>query len=514
MIQRALATLLCLVGAAAIALGIASATAWRADDVLVADAQAAPGTTMLVTDPGVLDLAADSVTVTARADGGVVIVLGRAADVDAWVGGDAHTRVTGLAEWHVLATADVEAEPEPEPTDEPTASPTPAEGETAAPDPGITPTPAATETPAAPADGAAAEGAEGADAEGTGSGEPAETAAPDPSGSDLWIEEVSGTGEAELEWTAQDGRWSVLVAAVGDDPEPPAVSLAWPQVVTTPWLWPGVVVGSLLVLGGLAWWTLMLLAGRRAKRRAAVRPAVAVAAPVPVGASASGTVAAEAPLTRRQLRELEEQRSRGARTSRTGLTERFPVLVPGPRRDTGPAPDETAQRETEPSSRASAQAEATGDRPAGRRALRAAAANAPVTPATGPAPAAPVPSPTPGGPVPVSSPAAQAPAAAEQPEKRDRRFGFRARRRSDEAAPAAPAPAAPVETPTVQPVVPAATQWTPAASADAWRRAWGLPATGEQNPAPEEPGQAGAAAPPTPPDQSGEPPLRRRRDNR
>ena len=35
MIQRALATLLCLVGVAAITLGVASATVWRADDVLV-----------------------------------------------------------------------------------------------------------------------------------------------------------------------------------------------------------------------------------------------------------------------------------------------------------------------------------------------------------------------------------------------------------------------------------------------------------------------------------------------
>lgn len=488
MIQRALATLLCLMGAAAIALGIASATAWRADDVLVADAQAAPGTTMLVTDPGVLDLAADSVTVTARADGGVVIALGRAEDVDAWVGGDAHTRVTGLAKWHVLATADVEAEPEPEPTDEPAASPTPADGETAAPDPAATPTPDATETPAAPADG---EAAEGADAEGTGSDEPAETAAPDPSGSDLWIAEVSGTGEAEFEWTAQDGRWSVLVAALGDDPEPPAVSLAWPQVVTTPWLWPGVIVGSLLVLGGLAWWTLMLLAGRRAKRRGAATPAVAVAAPVPVGASAAVAAVAEAPMTRRQLRELEEQqRSRGARASRAGLTERFPVLVPGPRRDEGAGPDRTGPQDAEPPARASARDEPTGDRPTGRRALRAAAAT-PVAPAAAAAPAA----------------------APEQPEKRDRRFGLRSRHRSDDAGQATPAPAVPVEEPVVEPVVPAATQWTPAASADAWRRAWGLPAAGDQTAPSAQPDPTAAPAP-TPPDQPGEPPLRRRRDHR
>ena len=105
MLHRVLASLLCVLGAAALALGIASATAWRADDVLVADAVAADGTTMIVTEPGVLDLAADQVTVTATVPrGDVVVALGRSGDVDAWVGTDAHTRVTGLSAWHHLAT--------------------------------------------------------------------------------------------------------------------------------------------------------------------------------------------------------------------------------------------------------------------------------------------------------------------------------------------------------------------------------------------------------------------------
>lgn len=502
MIQRALATLLCLMGAAAIALGIASATAWRADDVLVADAQAAPGTTMVVTDPGVLDLAADSVTVTANSDAEVVIALGRAEDVDAWVGGDAHTRVTGLAKWHVLATDDVEAEPEPEPTAEPTAEPTPADGATAAPDAAATPAP--TETPADPADGAPAEGTdpEATDDDTATSDEPVETTAPDPSGSDLWVGEVSGRGEAELEWTAQDGRWSVLVASVGDDAGPPAVSLAWPQVVTTPWLWPGVIVGSLLVLGGLAWWTLLLLAGRRGTRRATAAPVVPVAVPEPVGATA-GSAGSPAPLTRRQLRELEEQqRTRGARASRSGVAEHFPVLIPGPQRDVGPG-----AKQPEPPVAGAAPHDVAGQ-PAGRRSRREAAHSAAVPPST-----------------------TSADTSAPQ-EARDRRFGFRARRRADEAHTPMPAQAAPVAPPAVEPAVPAATQWTPVASADAWRRAWGLPASGDQSAQPGPPAQAGQAvppgqpaqpgrplqtgpvAPPTTPDQPGEPPLRRRRDNR
>src|SRR5665648_409418 len=108
LLHRALASLLCALGAAALGLGIASATVWRPSDTLVAQAQGAPGTSLLVTDPGVLDLAADEVTVRASATSGtVVIALGRSADVDAWVGDDAYTRVTGLAGWHVLATEKV-----------------------------------------------------------------------------------------------------------------------------------------------------------------------------------------------------------------------------------------------------------------------------------------------------------------------------------------------------------------------------------------------------------------------
>lgn len=461
MIQRALATLLCLTGAAAGALGIASATAWRADDILVARTEAAPGTTMLVTEPGVLDLAAETVTVRATADSRVVIALGRAEDVDAWVGGDAHTRVTGLAEWHVLATADVEAEPAPTaaPGDEAAAEPGTEPGAEAGADAGAEAAPA--ETPAAPADGAT----DGTTAEdGAEAAEPVVPMAPDPSGSDLWIAQVAADDEVEFEWTAREGRWSVLVAAVGEDAGPPAVSLAWPQVVTTPWLWPGVVVGSLLLLGGLAWWTRILLAGRRAARRPAVRPRAAAAAPTPADLPAPAPNAPTAPMTRRQLRELEEQRARGGRAARAGLGERFPGIVPGPGR-TDTRGDDVPTRDTR------------GDVPTAAGAAR-----------TAPAP--------------------------EGREARARWFGVRSGRRSEEA------PGGPVVTPTVEPpavpeeVVPAATPWTPAASADAWRRAWGLPAASDQPDQPAQPAQPGHVAPLAPPDRPGEPPLRRRRDNR
>src|SRR5699024_3606912 len=81
----------------------------------------APGaTTLLVTDPGVLELVADTVTVRATGpqDSRIVAIVGREADVRAWVGTDPHARVTGLADAATLRT-------EPgQPVEPPVATPT------------------------------------------------------------------------------------------------------------------------------------------------------------------------------------------------------------------------------------------------------------------------------------------------------------------------------------------------------------------------------------------------------
>ncbi|WP_046527809.1 hypothetical protein [Cellulomonas sp. FA1] len=129
MLKRLVIAFVGLVGAVVIALGVASATLWRADDVLVADLRAdAP---IVVTEPGVLELAASEVTVRVEADGPVVLAVGRDTDVDGWVGDDAHQRVTGLAGWHELAAEDVAAPaPEATPEDEATLEgEAPADGE-------------------------------------------------------------------------------------------------------------------------------------------------------------------------------------------------------------------------------------------------------------------------------------------------------------------------------------------------------------------------------------------------
>jgi hypothetical protein len=206
-LQRLIAALLGVLGIAAIGLGVASATVWRADDPLVATAAPGGDSRTLVTDPGVLELAGDPVTVTVRAEGSpVVLAVGRDTDVTAWVGADPYARVTGLSGWHTLATT----------AGEPPAAATPQ---------------ASAEPAPSPSAGATAE----------------ETAvqAADPTGSDMWVLEAGGDGSATLDWPAQDGRWSLIAVSLGETA--PTLDLSWPQTVTTPWLWPGVALGVLLL---------------------------------------------------------------------------------------------------------------------------------------------------------------------------------------------------------------------------------------------------------------------------
>ncbi|WNB84942.1 hypothetical protein [Cellulomonas sp. ATA003] len=280
MLQRLIAALLGVLGLIAIGLAIASATVWRGDDTLTATARAADGSTLITTAPGVLEMGDPPVTIRATADDDakVVLAIGRDSDVAGWIGADAHTVITGLRDWHTFATDDVapsaeapDAQDAPEedtseeaPTDETPAGEAPAEEAPAEVAPAEEAP--AEEAPAeeAPADGAATDGAP-TDADATD----ATTQAPDPDGSDLWIEQVTGEGSAEMVWEPQDGRWTLLVASAGEGAGPPTIELSWPRTVTTPWLVPGVVGGAVLLLLAL----LLALRARRSRRRATT-PAV------------------------------------------------------------------------------------------------------------------------------------------------------------------------------------------------------------------------------------------------
>jgi len=274
--KRVITTAVGVAGLVVVGLGVASATAWRADDVLVASTTASSH--VVVTDPGVLELGGDPATVRVTAADGaeVVVVVGRDTDVDGWVGDDDYTRVTGLASWRELAT--VPGEPGPSSS---TSAPSPdaSSSPDGSPDASPAPTDAASADPTtAPADDAAS----------------APTQA-SPAGNDNWVAQAIGEdGTAELVWPAQGGRWSLL--AVSRGAAEPTLEISWPRVVTTPWLWPCVVAGSLLVLvaGGLL---LREWQGGRPGTWEAVHSGA-----VPV-------VDTSRPLTRRQLREAAQAAS-------------------------------------------------------------------------------------------------------------------------------------------------------------------------------------------------------------
>ncbi|PVU83667.1 hypothetical protein DDP54_12430 [Cellulomonas sp. WB94] len=343
MLQRLIAAVLGVLGLLAIGLGVASSTVWRGDDILVATAS--PDAHLVVADPGVLELAGDPVTVTVHAanDTPVVIAVGRDTDVAGWVGTDAHAQVTGLAGWHALRTEAVAAQ-----------APTPAASTGTEP---ATTEPAATD----PSASAMADAAAGAT-----------TAVADPSGSDLWVAQATGNGTATLTWSAQPGRWSLLVASLGEPS--PVIELAWPRTVTTPWLWPGVVGGALLLLAGLGLASRLWLRARRGLTEPEWHPVLTGAMPtVAVSSPGAGAVSVDATqtvvLTRRQMREAEaaigaatRRRSRGADAPATGAQ---PLLIPGAGRETpreapagvddarppvatGPAPADAPAREEGP----------------------------------------------------------------------------------------------------------------------------------------------------------------------
>ncbi len=258
---RIIGLVLAVLGVVSAALGVASATVWRADSTVTATTQlSSDGPTLVTTGPGVLGLVDDRVDITASApdDGDVVIAVGRADDVSGWVGDDPVARVTGMSDWSTLATR-------------------------------------------------------------TTTGQTPKTA-PDPSSSDMWVASTSGTGEVTLPWTARPGQWSVLVAATGEDAQAPALSLTWDREVTTPWLWPLVGIGVVLVVVGLV----LMSVGRRSTRNRRQEAVLAVArtsAPAPAPAGAVGdepAVSTTTTLTRRELREqaLREAQSAPRRRGR------------------------------------------------------------------------------------------------------------------------------------------------------------------------------------------------------
>ncbi|MBZ2199515.1 hypothetical protein [Occultella gossypii] len=296
---------------------------WRPDEVVTATLPEDPEVPVVITAPGVLDVVNPNVTVTvtgATAETPLVLAMGRESDIRAWLADSPHLEVTGLTDWETLTVEEgpAVADPGTGATDDAATEGTETTDDAATDE-------AATDdaaTDEAATDDAATDEAATDDAA-TDPTDPAESATdeapaematvPNPAGSDLWIEELTGTGELTYDWTAVDGRWMMLIATDGTTPAP-QLGLTWTREVETPFVVPGVIVGGVLVLIGLVLGIMTLLVDRetkRAKARAVAAGSESAAAVTVPTVGADG-----APLTRRQLREAQAQAEQESRSGR------------------------------------------------------------------------------------------------------------------------------------------------------------------------------------------------------
>lgn len=193
------AVALVLLGLLTLLAGIGQRTIWAPSETFTAAAPVdAAEAPLTVIDQNLRTLHGGTVKIKIEGDGNFLLAAGRPDDVEAWVGQTAHNTITGVSgdEKSLLV--------------------------------------------------------EHADGEAT---------APNPAGSDLWVSTENASSELEYSWTAPaDGDWTLLLASDGTKPAPATVSMTFPNDTSTPWAIPLIILGSLLILGGIA---LALLSARR-----------------------------------------------------------------------------------------------------------------------------------------------------------------------------------------------------------------------------------------------------------
>ena len=230
-IRRFLPWIVIVLGAILAILGVASRTVWAPDPFWTASLKPSEDERLVISDPGMLNLAADQVTVSATvvdgddltpepegesqdeddsdeeidqdAEPGVVISIARDVDATGWIDGSQALRLTGLKEESILKSSQV-------------------------------------------------------------SGKLESAAAVN---SDLWHEVASGVDKAELSWTKEPGRWSIVIAA-SPTKKISQVSFTWPQSTATPMATPLILIGAVLILAGAVLLVFPQVLDRDARTRA------------------------------------------------------------------------------------------------------------------------------------------------------------------------------------------------------------------------------------------------------
>ncbi|RJF43204.1 hypothetical protein D4740_04925 [Actinomyces sp. 2119] len=309
--RRIVSVIVTVLGLVAIALAVCSATIWRPSPTVEATLASSPTQPYLVTEPGVLGTVSSEVTVEASAPGDseVTVIVARAADVQAWLDEDPYVSVTGLAEGsETLESTDV----------------TEVCGDEAS-------SQDADQT-AEPTQGASADASAQASVQESGC-VPREATGSNPVGSDLWIDEHTGTSSVSFTYSATNAH-NVILAVTDGQEAAPTLTLSWPRTVSTPWyFYAGLVVGGLLVLVGVFLFLIdiqMRHADRRRRSQAAEKAArIAVADEV----TTAGLPRLDDPsrkLTRREQRDKERAEAAGLEwvDPRTGRVHVNGVEVP------------------------------------------------------------------------------------------------------------------------------------------------------------------------------------------
>lgn len=206
------------VAAAMIGVGIAQRTVWAPSSDISVETTVAGGAPFTVIDGSVLNAHPNQQTLTVSGASTAFVAYGRTGDVRAWLGDQHYASLRYDAAANLLSSKLVKPKVQ---------SQTPSEGST--PSPTATP-PVATSTPA-PSDAAAT---------------PTATPGPNPAGSDLWLEEYTGTDAAVTRMNIPDDV-SVIIASDGTAAAPSTVRISWPVDTATPWAGP-LIAGGLLVL--------------------------------------------------------------------------------------------------------------------------------------------------------------------------------------------------------------------------------------------------------------------------
>lgn len=103
-----------LIAVVCIVFGVLNATIWSPSVEITAKTQVSDSR-YIITDPGVLGLVDDNVSVTVQGSDSastVCVATGSAKDVSGWLSGESYVRITGMSNWTALSTAEASAQGE------------------------------------------------------------------------------------------------------------------------------------------------------------------------------------------------------------------------------------------------------------------------------------------------------------------------------------------------------------------------------------------------------------------